>query len=814
MALRLFLGNAAAPYTPATIRGTWSDAALTGASALSRRKSGANTTAAKGETSSSSTWSTLLRRFVSEPVNNPGTLSGAFTLVFGALESSSSANMNFKLHIYVTVGSTDVVRGTLASNLIGTTEFPILGLGLGAAGVQATGTVTAVAVQPGDRLVIEVGYRANNTSTSSFTGTLYYGGTGADLTNGDNHVTTRPGWIDFAHASFHDAFDIPFRTGTTTTTVGVTQQSWDPSKVKSVATVTTVAAGSSTPSAYKSMRTTTGNVRPPGRPPVGVSEEGSFTTGSSTRDGGELTTDPDDAHIGSAVRVASTTAESVSNLVTHKDIPYALIQGDHDLSPPDIDLLTAPPPPTPQAPLRFIAQDIRTHRFLTYELPLVDVQITWTLSGPTMLSARLTPESPTLRELGITAWATWIHVEQDGQLLASMILQPTKIDGDDYTVEAMGFSGYAQGMAYLSEDLFVRTDACDVMRRIWNHLQSFPDAYLGVQLTATMSGLLLGIPALQKVDADGFLEFELGDQVSPPTRELPEGTELAIVSYVRDPETGILTVTYNDGAVFLNLPVMEPAKPYVLAWYNDTDCGQEFDNLAKTAKVEYRETVAWATEGDIAVIPVTTRKIELAYPRLGRKRYDLRCAQDENMLAAIPLEEATGAQGYASYVLTRGVGDGRDAIRGFAGAPDPRRVRRFAIVGDGTIHDSAAAVAYSTEELLRRRAAITVGEVVMMDWHPNAPLGSYQVGDELLITGFVPWAGYIEFWHRIISYTWEPGRNIVTLQTRRAEQFAYGRPWTEERPAPAATITSSDGGANIIQDEHGNLVSSSGQVPD
>jgi hypothetical protein len=804
---RLYLTNSAAPYTPPTIRGTWNDKALNGVSALARRKTGAGTTAAKAETSNSNTWSVLLRRFVSDPVNNPGTIQGAFTLVVGELESNAAANMTLSLYMYVTVGSTDVVRGALtATQLAGGLEFPIVGFGTGACGVTVTGTAATVSVQPGDRIVLELGFKAANTVTTSYTGTMNYGGTASDLADGDRNVTTRPGWIDFAHIAVHDAFDIPFRSGTTTTTVGVSSVVWDPSKVKSESTTTTPAPTVTPLQGYKVARTTIGSVRPPGRPPGHPPdpETGMFTTGVRFQDGGERLTVPTlDYRQSTAVRVPSTTAESVHT--THPTIvPYALIQGDHDISPPDIDLLTAPPPPVPPPPLRFIAQDIRTHRYLSWELPLIDVSITWALSGPTMLTASLHPESPTLRELGISAWATWIHVEQGGQLLASLIWQPTKIDGEDYSVTAMGFSGYSQGMPYFSEDLFVETDACDVMRRIWNHLQSFPDARLGVTLNATMSGLKLGIPATQKLTDEGFLVWDEQNQIEekPPTRELGEDEEITIVSHQFDPDGPFgpkfpdLLVTYNDGAIYRFHPEMVEAVPYVLSWYSDTDCGQEFDNLARTARVEYRETVRWATEGDIAVIPKTERQIELSYPRVGRKRYELRCAQDENMLAAIPLEESTGAAGYASQIMTRGVGDGRAAVRGYAGQADPHRVRRVAIVKDGTIITTAGATAYSQDELLRRRAAITVGQAVIMDWHPNAPLGSYMVGDEFLITGFIPWAGYIEFWHRIIAYTWEPGRNIVTLTTRRAEQFGYGRPVPDPQPVPA--IPSGDGESDVI----------------
>lgn len=785
-AVRLYLANVAATYTPPTIRGTWSDKALTGASGLLRRKTGAGTTAAKAETSSSNTWSTLLRRFVSEPINNAATLDGAASVCFGARVSGGNstnkpadANMVPQLHIYVTVGNTDVVRGALTSTaLVGGTEFASE---FGAAGVLSTiAALTAVNAQVGDRIVVELGYRSQNTFTTSVTGTMNYGGTASDLTDGDNATSTHPGWVEFQGSGFSTALAPPKRTGSTTSTLSVGSSLPTARKQRSVSIDTIPAPASSLQDAHKSMLVVTGNVRPPGRP-EGEPETGSITTGQSFRSG-STTTAPSVGMPGDAVRIATVAAPSVTNC-TPKIIPFVMVPGDHDLSPPDIDLLTAPPPPQPQAPLRFIAQDIRTHRFLSWDLPLIDPKIIWTLSGPSTLSARLHPESPTLRELNIDPWATWIHIDQDGQLLGTMVLQPAKIDGEEYTVEAIGFSGYAQGLPFFGEEQLIQTDACDVMRIIWNHLQSYPDAGLGVRVNDAMSGTLLGIPSLQSVDENGQLEYEDGVEVKPPTREVTQD-ELEIISQVRDPDTGVITATYNDGAVYTFAPKMDEAKPYVLSWYSDTDCGQEFDNLAKTAKIDYRESVAWQTTGDVSVIPVPLRVIEMGYPRLGRKRFDLRCAQDENMLAAIPLEELSGDQGYASQIMMRGVGEGRDAIRGYAGQADPHRVRRVAIVTDQTITTLAGANTGATDELLRRRGAVTVGQVVLMDWHPNAPLGSYAVGDELLVTGFVPWAGFIELWHRIITIDWEPQRNIVTLTMRRSEQFGYGAPLPDPPPVP------------------------------
>lgn len=87
------------------------------------------------------------------------------------------------------------LRGTLLSDNIGATEWPTSATGRG----EGAKTLTPVAVQAGDRVVFEIGYRAQNTSTTSYTGTLHYGGTGTtDLTSGNTNVTTQPGWVEFS----------------------------------------------------------------------------------------------------------------------------------------------------------------------------------------------------------------------------------------------------------------------------------------------------------------------------------------------------------------------------------------------------------------------------------------------------------------------------------------------------------------------------------------------------------------------------------------------------------------------------------------
>jgi hypothetical protein len=195
MATRFWLTSSAAPFVPVPPRGTWTDATSTTTGLLGRQPAGASTTVVASETATTTT-NVLQGRWISGPARHSRTLSGTVSWVMGRLQSASAATMVARVHIFVTAGDTDTVRGTLLADYTGSTPLPTT-----AAGSAVTGqALTPVAVQAGDRLVVEVGYQAQNTVATSYSGTLYYGATGTtDLANGSTAVTTNPGWVDFSH---------------------------------------------------------------------------------------------------------------------------------------------------------------------------------------------------------------------------------------------------------------------------------------------------------------------------------------------------------------------------------------------------------------------------------------------------------------------------------------------------------------------------------------------------------------------------------------------------------------------------------------
>ena len=177
MATRLYLQNAAPGASPSTNRGAWDDVASKIFRGLSRTKSGSITSLGVANATTTDAWDVMILKLVSEPIPAQ-TIAGTLNVCIGAAESNGAMNGYWHVHAYVTQGDTDALRGTLLTDWAENTtnEWPApnaTGLAL-----QAAQNLSSVAISENDRIVIEIGYVKRNTSATSRTGTLFYGGTG------------------------------------------------------------------------------------------------------------------------------------------------------------------------------------------------------------------------------------------------------------------------------------------------------------------------------------------------------------------------------------------------------------------------------------------------------------------------------------------------------------------------------------------------------------------------------------------------------------------------------------------------------------
>lgn len=389
---------------------------------------------------------------------------------------------------------------------------------------------------------------------------------------------------------------------------------------------------------------------------------------------------------------------------------------------PETRRLTFVDAPVFVGPIRIIAQNIRTKEFLHWDLPLQNVQVTYTLSGPQVISGTYANENTELLDLGIEPWGTWIHVEDNGVIIASGILQPYSTIGYDQelNVEAHGVSAYPLGMPFLGEANYVFTDPATIVANIWTHLQSRPDANLGVQVIGSTSA-------------------KIGKPFPP---EPPEGQE--------DPN-----------------PEDDNDAPFQLAWWEAPDCGEVINTLVKEGGFDFMEQQKW-NAGKTEV----EHYIKIA-DTIGSKRESVTFVEGENIMIPVQTEEAPSL--YASEVWVFGAGEGRTIVKGYYGTPNTKgRVRRVYIVQDGTIKTDAQANSVAKYEYMRRQALLDVSEVVVNARHPNAPIGSFMVGDDIQLDTTIPWVGSVRQWERVVSLTFNVDEDTMLLEIRRSETFLNG----------------------------------------
>ena len=204
--MRLYFVNATSPYRPATWKGAWNTAP---SSSVFDKTLDPIKWALNGSTTRSQTFNTGgvtpytvgILRLVSRKLAAQ-TIDGTVDICALVNEGAASANAFYRLHLYVTQGDSDLVRGVLLTfdDSASGTEFPTTGTGKAFSGPQA---LTPVVVQEGDRLVAELGVSAIGAAAGSnsasyragvwgFTGAPY-----ADMVVGDTS-SARAGYLDFS----------------------------------------------------------------------------------------------------------------------------------------------------------------------------------------------------------------------------------------------------------------------------------------------------------------------------------------------------------------------------------------------------------------------------------------------------------------------------------------------------------------------------------------------------------------------------------------------------------------------------------------
>ena len=355
---------------------------------------------------------------------------------------------------------------------------------------------------------------------------------------------------------------------------------------------------------------------------------------------------------------------------------------------------------------RFIVQEANTDTFLNRDLQVLEPQFGGQLSGPATLKFSLDPFANPMLNWGHNR--QWVHVEMefDGvpKLMISTIVKSANVDPDSgvMNIECYGFSDYPKGKPWLENYNDIAVDPFTIVERIWNHVQSFSNANLGVQIYPTSSGT-------QMLPGYGF-----------------DGS----------------TLVFDFFASFVRAVDFQ-------------DCADVINGLSRDIPFDFLEQSWWNTERT-----EITRRLKLGYPKMGVQQQHLSFVVGENVMKAELAEERD-----IDPVTDVGIRSWLPGMvfNSRLGNTDNSQFREFILEEDAKINSTERAAAWAKRKLQRRTVPKYWKKIVIDPNHPNAPFQRFELGDSIYIRGRNPWYGEIEDWHRVTSWAFDQKTGLVEL---------------------------------------------------
>lgn len=432
-----------------------------------------------------------------------------------------------------------------------------------------------------------------------------------------------------------------------------------------------------------------------------------------------------------------------------------------------------------------------TRQWLHRDLPLADVTITPALSGPQDMTASIDPETASLKMPDgrplLEDNNVLIIAESDGIIRGGGILTGSTFTGPTWQLTISGFSSHITGQVLPTTLTYggnnaagldpagpragVGADPLQIVRDLWAQAQAKDRGDLGV---------VLGGDATSKHKKANWRNCPNAWDFTPDasttiTFEAP--TSAQADNNGNYPAATIMANIGIDGTGFTKkaksgvTPSKLVKKPiywdYTVANYETSDLGQAFQDLAASTPFDWIERMAWSDADKTDVI----LRIDTIYPRLGRKRTDLRFVEGENV-GPDPIPAIGGGDTYANTVIAFGAGEGKDQLRAEVSIDDGR-LRVEKVVTDTSITDATKLKAAATATLNGLIGARDIQSFTVWD-HKNARLGSFDVGDDIYVQIATGWAAGTQMWVRVTGYEFQPDSDAIQVSCKRSDSFSYG----------------------------------------
>lgn len=202
---------------------------------------------------------------------------------------------------------------------------------------------------------------------------------------------------------------------------------------------------------------------------------------------------------------------------------------------------------------------------------------------------------------------------------------------------------------------------------------------------------------------------------------------------------------------------------YKILWWDTPNCGQEIDNLAEETPFDWTERHYFDAAGEVR------HEIQVHYPRAGRFRGDLRFATGENITEVVQAQ--SNGDDFANEVFGVGAGEGSGALRR-SSAVRNGRLRTVSVVSAKNLARTASLDAKLRKELASRLNTLSFPKITVKGTR-QTPIGSWNLGDDILVQAEIPWLGRQSIRHRIVSWSQDDDTH-ATLTLERSDSFLYG----------------------------------------
>lgn len=358
---------------------------------------------------------------------------------------------------------------------------------------------------------------------------------------------------------------------------------------------------------------------------------------------------------------------------------------------------------------RFILQRALTNEFLHMDAPVTVSEISWARNAAGALRGELeitkTGDIASDGKPFVLEWSTLVFEETNGAITWGGIV--TKVDATDtkLSFEAASFVTYPVGIPFGGVYSGTDVDVVELYKMIWTHVQGQTDGSLGVTVTGGNCGVTLGTSAVGTSGQSGYVA----------------------------------------------------AAPYALNWWDAPDCGSKLAELVTTGDLIVTEQHAW-TEAD-----TISHTLTIAAGRVGRQRDDLVFRSGENVTA---IGSTTGSDDYANAILALGAGEGALAVRSSAVNRDGR-LRRVAVLSSKSITHAAVLGTLANANLTRRQQPFQISSITVKD-HPHAPIGSWNLDDDLRVDVEIRGYGEVSIWGRVTGWS-RKSDSEATIALEQAE---------------------------------------------